>query len=128
VGVFDDAASEFVYVNAGHNSPIVIRANGETELLETGGLILGCLPGMAYNEGVVKMNCGDLIFMFTDGVSEAMNDEDEEFGEDRIRDFIIAHRTLPPAEILSQLEAAVNHFCGREPNEDDSTVLIARKT
>jgi sigma-B regulation protein RsbU (phosphoserine phosphatase) len=127
VGVFNSATSEFVYVNAGHNSPIVIRANGETELLETGGLILGCLPGVAYEEGVVRLNSGDLLFMFTDGVSEAMNDDNEEFGEDRIRDFIVVHRTLSPSDILSQLEEAVNHFCGREPNEDDSTVLIARR-
>ena len=127
MGVFNAATSEFVYINAGHNPPIIVRANGETELLETGGLILGCLPEAVYEEGTVQLKLGDLLFMYTDGVSEAMNDDEEEFGEDRIRDFIVAHRTLPPAEILSQLEDAVNHFCGREPNEDDSTMLIARR-
>jgi sigma-B regulation protein RsbU (phosphoserine phosphatase) len=127
VGLYDAASGELRYVNAGHNPPILIRSNGETELLDVGGLILGCLPGSQYEEGVVKLQPGDLVMMFTDGISEAMNDEDEEYGEERIKEFIVRNRALPCTEILSTLEADVVAFCGREPNEDDSTFLIARR-
>lgn len=127
VGLYDAANGELRYVNAGHNPPIVARAKGESELLEAGGLILGCLPGMQYEEGSVKMEPGDLVVMFTDGISEAMNDANEEYGEERIREFVVHNRTLPCAEILSRLEQDVIAFCGREPNEDDSTFLIARR-
>ncbi|MBU1637952.1 SpoIIE family protein phosphatase [bacterium] len=127
VGLYDAANGELRYVNAGHNPPVVVRANGESELLDIGGLILGCLPGSQYEEGVVQLSPGDLVMMFTDGISEAMNDANEEYGEERIREFVVRNRTLPCTEILSALEEDVIAFCGREPNEDDSTFLIARR-
>jgi sigma-B regulation protein RsbU (phosphoserine phosphatase) len=128
VAVWDLEKSMLSYVNAGHNPPILMRTNGESRLLDKGGLILGCLQGSEYEEESIKLFPGDLLIMYTDGVSEAMNDDDEEYSDERILEFVKRHRSLSPDEILKQLESDVTRFCGREPNEDDSTLLIARYT
>jgi sigma-B regulation protein RsbU (phosphoserine phosphatase) len=126
VGTYDPQLRTLTHVNAGHNRPLIVRADGTIQQLETGGLILGCLRGTPYEAEVVKLSAGDLLLMYTDGVSEAMNAADEEYGEQRITEFVRQHRSLPPLEIMRLLEADVLRFCGREPVEDDRTLLLAR--
>jgi sigma-B regulation protein RsbU (phosphoserine phosphatase) len=77
VGVYDSQDKSFSYVNAGHNPPMLIRADGQIELMDKGGLLLGALPDMPYEEGVMNVGNNDLIFLYTDGVSEAENSDDE---------------------------------------------------
>ena len=126
VGVYDAHTCALTYVNAGHNPPILVRSNGDTQRLDAGGVILGFLPGMHYEQDTVELAPGDMLVMYTDGVSEAMNANEEEFGEDRIFQSVCHRRQEPVAQILASLEASVVTYRGDNPFEDDFTLLILR--
>ncbi len=126
VGVYDAHTCALTYVNAGHNPPILVRSNGDTQRLDAGGVILGFLPGMHYEQDTVELAPGDMLVMYTDGVSEAMNANEEEFGEDRIFQSVCHRRQEPVAQILASLEASVVSYRGDDPFEDDFTLLILR--
>lgn len=96
------------------------------EELDVGGLILGVIPEAEYQQGTAELKPGDLLLMYTDGVSEAMNRAEEEFGETRLANYIEKRRDLPCEEILAGLEEEVMRFCEFEPLMDDFTLLIAR--
>jgi sigma-B regulation protein RsbU (phosphoserine phosphatase) len=88
-GVYDPAAGTLVYLNAGHNPPFLLRAaGGEPERLEATGMLLGLFPDASYRKGEARLAPGDLLVVFSDGVSEAFNEEGEEFGEDRLLDVL----------------------------------------
>jgi sigma-B regulation protein RsbU (phosphoserine phosphatase) len=126
VGVYDPEESTLSYVNAGHNPPMLVHENGDTRLLSTGGLILGFLPAMKYEQETVKLRPGDLIIMYTDGVSEAMNAAEEEFGEERLCQSVCARREHPLTHTLSALEKEVIEFHGSDCFDDDFTLLLVR--
>jgi sigma-B regulation protein RsbU (phosphoserine phosphatase) len=121
---------EMRYVNAGHNDPILRRATGEIERLSTGGPPFG-VPLFSENEisypsGRVRLQPGDLLFIFTDGVVEAMNEAGQEYGEGRLVPLL---RTAPPetaAETLKRVMADVNQFAGFVRQHDDITCLVLR--
>jgi sigma-B regulation protein RsbU (phosphoserine phosphatase) len=126
-GVLDLEQNVFRYCNAGHNPPI--HVNGETgkpTLLSTGGMLLGALPTMMpYEAGEIKMNPGDVVLMFTDGVSESMNEEEEEYGEERISENLVRHYRKSAQHIMDELLDEVKAFCNNNYG-DDLTVLVIR--
>jgi phosphoserine phosphatase RsbU/P len=126
VAVFDPAERTLSYVNAGHNAPILLRTDAHVELLEKGGPILGCLPGIGYVQESVQLNSGDLLLLYTDGASEAMDDQDEEFGDQRIRHCLASGKTDHPQELLSRLETAIVTHHGSAAFDDDFTLLLAK--
>jgi len=126
VGIFDPKAQTLTYVNAGHNQPMVIREDGRTILLDKGGLILGALPEVEYEQDTIQLQSGDLLLMYTDGVSEAMNAEEEEFGEGRILEYVRMNLNREPGEILAGLEKEVESFIGNSPLADDFTLIFGR--
>ncbi|MEE9554968.1 MAG: SpoIIE family protein phosphatase [candidate division Zixibacteria bacterium] len=126
VGVFDNRESVFTYVNAGHNPPVVIRDNGKIEELGEGGLLLGAFPNAVYEQGSVVLNKGDLLFLYTDGVSEAENNVNDMYGEERIKEFLAANSRLPASELLTNLESDVERFIGDTSFDDDFTLVAAR--
>lgn len=119
---------DFVYVNAGHNPPLHFKADGTIEPLEEGGLILGMMPGVVYDQGRGRMGPGSAIVMYTDGVSEAMNAHDEEFEESGL--ITVARKHLPETDSASfnrLLLQELQSFCTGEPTDsDDVTVLTVR--
>ncbi len=123
---FDPATSILTYVNAGHNPPMLVHEDGSSDLLDIGGLILGALPGLTYQQGTVLMVKDDLLFFYTDGASEAMNELEEEFGEERIQKLLIEHRSQNPRDILRNLEQSVEAYHGGSTFEDDFTLLLAK--
>jgi sigma-B regulation protein RsbU (phosphoserine phosphatase) len=125
-GIFDSADSTFTYVNAGHNPPMLVRRDGSVEELGEGGLLLGALPHAKYDRGRVNLNKGDLILLYTDGVSEAASDDGEMYGEDRIKKFILEHSGLPSDQLLEHLESDVESFIGGTSFDDDLTLVAAR--
>jgi len=125
-GVFEPGEQSLTYVNAGHNFPLIVREQGEPISLDRGGLLLGFSAGAEYEQGTVKLNSGDIIVMYTDGVTEAMNDSEEEFGEGRLIDYIRANFSRPAVEIRAGLEEAINEFTGGRAAADDFTLIIAR--
>ncbi|MFB3852775.1 MAG: SpoIIE family protein phosphatase [Vicinamibacterales bacterium] len=113
------------YCNAGHNPPFLLRS-GKVERLEKGGLILGLFEHATYEEETLVLEPGDLVVLFSDGVSEAFDPRGDEFGEDRILKALEASRREDPPAILERLTAAVRRFSAGAAQSDDLTVLIVR--
>ena len=121
------------YVNAGHNYPILRRTSGQIERLSTGGPPLG-LPlftpkEVPYQSGRIQLQPGDLLFIFTDGVVEAVNQAEEEYGERRLLPCL---QTVPAensaADVLRRVMFDVNSFVGQVRQHDDITCLVLRVT
>ncbi len=120
----------FRYVNAGHNAPIVLRRTGDNTIhvirLDTGGPVVGLFPKAPYQEGVLTLEPGDIFVGFTDGVSEAMNKEDEEWGEERLIPAVAAHSSECAAEIIPKLMAEADRFVAGAPQHDDMTLVVMK--
>jgi sigma-B regulation protein RsbU (phosphoserine phosphatase) len=133
---YNPAARQLTYVNAGHNPPLVLRDaprnappdnNGGCEVmrLEIGGPVIGLFPG-PYQRGVFSHEAGDLVVLFTDGVSESMNVRDEEWGEERLIEFVKTCHGLSAMEGTSRILAAAQSFAGGAPQHDDMTLVVLR--
>jgi sigma-B regulation protein RsbU (phosphoserine phosphatase) len=127
-GQYEPCTREFRYVNAGHNPPLVYRSgsNGEVLRLEEGGMVIGLLPDLDYAEGRLELAPGDVIVAFTDGVSEAMNRAEEEFGEKRLLAVIRTCASRSAADILNCILEEVDRFAAGAPQHDDVTLVVAR--
>jgi sigma-B regulation protein RsbU (phosphoserine phosphatase) len=126
-GMLDPRAGTLTYVNAGHNYPMLLRANGTLERLEKGGMILGVLKTDApYEEALVQLSPGDLLTLFTDGVSEAMSRDACEYGEDRLESVLRHSQHLPAQEILQGVHDDVLRHAKGASQSDDITLMILR--
>jgi sigma-B regulation protein RsbU (phosphoserine phosphatase) len=130
-GQYDPAEAKFTYVNAGHNSPMLFRAASDTIVrLEPGGTVVGLLEGACYEQGSVRLNPGDVLIFYTDGISEAMDLDDEEWGEERMIDSVRASNTQSGApsakELLNSIFADATKFAGAAPQHDDMTLVVLR--
>jgi serine phosphatase RsbU (regulator of sigma subunit) len=125
VAIIDPRSGEVSYVNAGHNLPVLVRADGRVERLGVGGIPLGIFPEAPYEEGRTSLRRGETLLLFTDGVSEAMRSTDEEFGEERLTRLTVAHANRGPEEIIERIEREVEAFTGLASFADDFTLLAA---
>jgi sigma-B regulation protein RsbU (phosphoserine phosphatase) len=126
LGEYDPITRRLVYVNAGHNPPILRHANGATEKLEVGGLPMGIQQGAVYDTATLEVKPGDALIFYTDGVVEAFDEKNEEFGNDR---WIEAIRALPDwnaQQSLQFLIKRVDDFVGLTRQSDDITCLVFR--
>lgn len=115
------------YVNAGHNPPLLIRSDGRTERLETGGLILGIIKTQTpYEEGVVEFQSGDSLVMYTDGVSEAMDAEGRDFTEERLEMILQNHRNLSAQNLIRKVQEELDSHVKGTPQSDDITMLVLK--
>lgn len=126
VGELDLAAHRLTYVNAGHNPPVLLGADG-ARLLEGTGPVVGILPGAAYRESAVEVGAGDLLVLYTDGITEREGQGDEEFGLDRLSSFFAARREAALASLPEALLEKLTEFSGGAPPRDDSTVVLLRR-
>ncbi len=124
--IHDPAAGRMEYVNAGHNPPHVVRAEGEIVPLETGGPLLGILPGVRCQRGTVDLHPGDLFVAFTDGVTEALNAAGEEFGDARVVALLAGARGRPARELVDLVQQEVTRHSGSASFVDDFTLIVAR--
>ncbi len=113
------------YCNAGHNAPFLFTRAG-VQRLDTGGLIMGLFESASYASATVPVAAGDVLVVFSDGVTEAVNPAGDEWGDVRLAECLEAVRTQPVSEILTSVERAVRRFCGAEPTRDDVTVMVVR--
>jgi sigma-B regulation protein RsbU (phosphoserine phosphatase) len=129
--IADPVTGELVYTNAGHNPPVIVRAASTEgpgfELLEGGGVILGILPMATYQESRIVMEPGDVLVLFSDGVTEAANPADDEFGEERLAALVRSMRDQPAEDIVNAIHTAVTDFTEGAPAADDITVVVARR-
>jgi sigma-B regulation protein RsbU (phosphoserine phosphatase) len=125
VGVYDDATRRLHYANCGHNPPFLLRAGGEVERLAPTGMVIGLITPWSCETADVELRRGDTLVVFTDGVTDALSDDEEEFGEQRLLKTLQAHIEKPVAELLGAVVDTVRRFSGSE-QEDDLTLLLAR--
>jgi sigma-B regulation protein RsbU (phosphoserine phosphatase) len=123
----DGNSLRLTFSNAGHNWPVVLRPGGERTFLERGGTVLGILESLEFEEAQVALGAGDLVVLYTDGVSEAMNIHNEQFGEERLCDTVQSMpRGLSAREVAERLHAALREFLGEREPQDDLTLLVLR--
>ncbi len=118
---------ELNFINAGHNPPLIARANGTIELLESGGMPLGLMVLDDYEAGKALLNSGDTLVIYSDGVSEANNMNEDEFGLDRLKDVIRANITASASGMRDKVESALSDFTGTAPANDDITLVIVKR-
>ncbi len=122
--VFDPSSGELVYANGGHNSPIIIHADGSSTVLPlTGGIALGIMSDISYEQNVITLSPGDVLVLYTDGVTEAMNERGEEFGMERLRGIFTDAHSNSSREVNQAIFEAVHAFTGAIPQSDDITCL-----
>ncbi len=123
---YDPVRRTMDYINAGHNQPILRRSNGAIERLDVGGLPLGIQPEAKYESATVTLAPGDWLLIFTDGLVEAENSHQEEYGETRVLSTIAAGANLKPSEMLKRLMTEVDQFVGQTPQHDDVTLMLLK--
>jgi HAMP domain-containing protein len=131
-GVLDRNTSTFTSTNAGHNPPILLRTNGEIERLETGDLVLGFLPDQTYSQQTTSLQLGDVLVLYTDGITEARNpepkkNEDKLFGDERLIEVIKANASLSAREIQAAILQAVSIHTKDTPQGDDITLVVIKR-
>jgi sigma-B regulation protein RsbU (phosphoserine phosphatase) len=115
------------YVNCGHNPPLLLRAGGGREMLRHGGAALGLFPGERFREGTVRLEPGDSLVLYTDGVVEPTDESDTEFGTDRLEAAVRSVAGRPASEALRAVIAATRAFAGRERYDDDFTLVVVKR-
>jgi phosphoserine phosphatase RsbU/P len=126
-GVADPASGELAFANAGHNPPFVVRASGEVESLNGGGPVLGIVPFAPYKQERMRLDPGDVLVIYSDGVTEANNVSEEEFGEERLVEVLRRNRGKPAGVIVNAIMEALGKFTMGAPQGDDITLVVARR-
>ena len=126
IAEYDPKSRKMTYVNAGHNAPIVRRRTGAVEHLRVGGVPLGISDGLSYEAGTVRLENGDWLVIFTDGVTEAENATAEEYGEARLLTMVHTNAAATPAGLLNAILSDVDRFVGDAPQHDDVTLMLMR--
>ncbi|NIL99925.1 MAG: SpoIIE family protein phosphatase [Acidobacteria bacterium] len=124
--VVDPDKQEMTYCNAGHNPPLLIRADGSVERLGVLGTVLGMLPEIGYDEKTCKFGPGDMLVVFSDGVTEAENPAGEEYGDEQLASWLTDNRTSCATDLVAGILSEIDRFTDGAPAGDDVTVLVAR--
>jgi sigma-B regulation protein RsbU (phosphoserine phosphatase) len=119
----DNDEATLTYANAGHYPPILVHADGSVERLATGGAVLGVFPDGGYEQGRVAIQSGDRLVLYTDGITEARSAADEEFGEPRLIDLVVANRACSAPSLQARLADAVASFSDSR-FQDDATLIV----
>lgn len=125
--VLDSSVHRLHYVNAGHNPPIVVRADGSSEQLPPTGVPIGLMPDSDYASASIELTPGAVVVMFSDGLTEALNRQGEEFGEQRLTEVVRAHRSRSTARIRGQVDKALMRFVDQQPLADDMTIVLIKR-
>ncbi len=126
LAILDPATGELLYTNAGHNPTILMRRAGQVELLEDGGPVLAILPSFPYSEHRTQLRPGDLLFLYSDGLTEAENTEGQEFGENQLMSVLSANPTASAEALITAVRGAVQDWTGGRALADDLTMLAVR--
>jgi sigma-B regulation protein RsbU (phosphoserine phosphatase) len=123
---YDAATRRLTYANGGHLPPLVISTDGTVRRLEVGGSVVGLLEGMEYEEATVQLEPGDLLVAYTDGLTEPEK-AGEDFGEQRLMEYVRAHREEPLTMLAEKTLKLVQAWIGEQEQPDDMTVVLARQ-
>jgi sigma-B regulation protein RsbU (phosphoserine phosphatase) len=126
-GIIDSSKNELSYCNGGHNNPFFFSHDNKLTPLDKGGLIVGIMPSVIYEEDTIPFNSGDLLVIFSDGITEAMNNTEEEFGEQRLIDVILQNKNEPAKDLIEIIIKKVQEFSGIQSQMDDITLVIIKR-
>ena len=126
-GVLDTENNEVKYCNAGHNPPLLIKNNGDTELLDGGGIPLGFIPDTIYSESITFIEKGDILAVFSDGIIETFDADENEFGESRLAELIHKLKAFESKEIARKIIDELKEFAAGNPAADDVTLIIMKR-
>jgi serine phosphatase RsbU (regulator of sigma subunit) len=127
LAALDPGTGRLDFVNAGHNPPLLVRAGGEVETLSDGGLVLGIFDDVVYDGGRVEMRPGDTLVIYSDGVTETWDPDDEEFGEERLRALAVENRTLAAEELQAAILREIERFEAGARATDDRTIVVLKR-
>ena len=128
LGILSTDTGALRFASAGHDPTILVRSGGEAELLMPTGMPLGLMPGAEYTASEITLEVGDSLVMYTDGITEAANPEQEEFGRERLVAVCRGHHAESPKKLASSIEAVVDTFVEGVPYHDDRTLVIVRRS
>jgi sigma-B regulation protein RsbU (phosphoserine phosphatase) len=124
---YNSATGRLSFANAGHNRPVIVRNGGAScAELDAEGLILGVKPSVVFEEKNVELKAGDVLLFYTDGLTEARNENNELFGNERVCELLTDIRGLPAKEIIDSFYAAVGDFTGSETLQDDISLVVLK--
>ena len=126
-GELDPKSGALTFLNAGHNPPLIVHAGGTMEQLAAGGLPLGIMEGAEFREGRTQLRAGDVLVIYSDGVSEAVNPNGEEFGPTRLYEVVARNLDASAGGIRDRIESALTKFCQGTPAADDITLVIVKR-
>jgi phosphoserine phosphatase RsbU/P len=126
-GELDPKSGSLAFLNAGHNPPLIVHAGGTMEQLAAGGLPLGIMANADFREGKTRLHPGDVLVIYSDGVSEAVNPKGEEFGPTRLYETVARNLDASAAGIRDRIESALTKFCQGTPAADDITLVICKR-
>ncbi|MBV8819818.1 MAG: serine/threonine-protein phosphatase, partial [Acidobacteriaceae bacterium] len=124
---YEPDSGKCAWVNCGHNDGVVLRANGEVQLLECSGLALGLFPKRKYEAQSLSLDSGDLLALYSDGVTEAQNESEVEFGIERLTAVLRSQREQSAEQIVDAVFREIDEFVGDAPQFDDITLMIVKR-
>jgi len=125
--VWDPATERFTYANAGHNPPLLLKPNGEFHTLPGNGIALGVLPETHMKSQTLRLKPGETVILYTDGVTEALNEDFDEFGLDRVQVAARAAARRPASEIVKHINDSIRDHTGQTPQSDDMTLIVIKR-
>jgi sigma-B regulation protein RsbU (phosphoserine phosphatase) len=126
-GVLDTERHELLYANAGHNYPVILHADNTTTELRDGGLILGAFPDIEYADGHLQLEPGETLFLYTDGITEATDRGEVDFGEERLYEILRRSQRQEPRQMVQTVLDAVKKYTAGGDPADDLTMLVLRR-
>jgi phosphoserine phosphatase RsbU/P len=126
-GILDTSSNRMLYTNAGHEHPIVLSSQGGEKRLSTGGIMLGMIEDFPFQEDSVEIAPGDTMVIFSDGVTEAMNSGEVQFGDGRLRECLLANNDKSAADLIYAVVEAIRSHAGGVPQMDDITLVVAKR-
>ncbi|WP_292615026.1 SpoIIE family protein phosphatase [Methanobacterium sp. BAmetb5] len=126
--VLDNARNTLTFVNAGHNPPLLLRKKtGDIVRLSTGGVVLGAMKGLKMNEKTIDLQTGDLLVLYTDGITEAINQQEDQFGEERLIELLKENQELSSGDLKNLIIDQVYDFASGTSQADDITLMVLRR-
>jgi sigma-B regulation protein RsbU (phosphoserine phosphatase) len=125
-GILDSTNRTFVYSNAGHNPPLLTKANGEYKYVEYGDLPLGMFRETRYHQHFIRLDKGDVLVLYTDGIIETESEDGEQFGKERFAQSILDSVNLPAREMINYVRDGLTDFTKRDFLDDDGTLFIIK--
>ncbi len=126
LAIYEERTHTLRYTNAGHNAPLLVRADGTVLRLVTGGIMVGAFDWANYEEASVQLQKDDLLLIFSDGITEAEGPEGEEYGEERLMKFAIKYRRMQAEELQRAIFDEIEQWSGTRERNDDQTLVIVK--